>query len=231
VILLFVSCGRGSLSALSTYVGKMVFIKICGITNLPDALAAIEAGADALGFNFYRRSPRYIPPGDVRKIIEQLPTNILNIGVFVNEPSLGAVAEIAGAAGVRGVQLHGDETPDFCHAIKDLYVIKALRVDSRFSESTALAYKTDAVLLDAYSPTLLGGTGEVFDWSRARERNSLWPKLFLAGGLSPENVREAIETVKPYGVDACSCLEISPGVKDQNRVRAFVAAARSGGTP
>lgn len=209
----------------------MVFIKICGITNLDDALGAIDAGADALGFNFYRPSPRYISPDDARKIIEQLPAHVLNVGVFVNEPSPGAVTDIANAAGVRGVQLHGDESPEYCDGIKNLYVIKALRVDSEFSSLKALDYKTDAVLLDAFSPALAGGTGEVFDWSLARERDSRWPKLFLAGGLSPENVREAIETVGPYGVDACSCLESTPGVKDQNRVTAFITAARSGGSP
>ncbi len=209
----------------------MVFIKICGITSLADALAAIDAGADALGFNFYRPSPRYLSPEDARKIIEQLPLHVLNVGVFVNEPTPETVAEIAAAAGVKAVQLHGDESPDYCTGIKDLYVIKALRVDPEFGISTVVEYKTDAVLLDAFSPNQQGGTGEVFDWSRAREANNRQIKIFLAGGLSPENVREAIEIVNPYGVDACSCLESSPGVKDQDRVRAFVAASRAGKSP
>lgn len=204
----------------------MVLVKICGITNLADALAAVEAGADALGFNFYRRSPRYIASVEARGIIEQLPAGVLSVGVYVNEAEPETVARLAAEACVGAIQLHGDETPDYCRVLRESYVIKALRVDESFEPDDALEYETRAVLLDAFSAREYGGTGKAFDWSVAQRVGSLVPKLFLAGGLKPENVAEAIAVVRPYAVDACSSLEVSPGRKDAGRVRAFVRAVR-----
>ena len=207
----------------------MVFIKICGITNAEDARVAIEAGADALGFNFYPRSPRYIAPAFARRIIEQLPAGVLNVGVFVNQRAPEMVAQMAAEARVGAVQLHGEESPEYCRALKGLYLIKALRVNADYSPEQVLEYESDAILLDAFSPTAHGGTGQVFDWAVARRSRQLVRKLFLAGGLSPENIAEAIAAVEPYGVDACSCLEIAPGRKDALRLRAFISAARGAG--
>jgi phosphoribosylanthranilate isomerase len=204
----------------------MVKVKICGITNLEDALAAVSAGADALGFNFYRRSSRFIEPEAARRIVDQLPARVLTVGVFVNEGEPDAVARIADRARVAAAQLHGDEPPHYCRALKDHLVIKALRVGPEFEPESAAEYETDAILLDAFSGQARGGTGNVIDWRLARRTRELVPKLFLAGGLSPENVAEAIRAVEPYGVDACSRLECAPGRKDASLVSAFIAAAR-----
>ena len=205
----------------------MVLVKICGINNLEDALVAVEAGADALGFNFYRRSPRYISPESARQIIERLPDSVLSVGVFVNEGEPEQVAHMADAAGLKAVQLHGDEPPQYCRALRSRYVIKAVRVDDDFKPESVKEYETDAILLDAFAGEARGGTGRMVDWSIARKVGKLVPQLFLAGGLSPENVSEAIAAVQPYGVDACSRLESAPGRKDQERVRNFIKAVRS----
>ncbi|MDT5062174.1 MAG: phosphoribosylanthranilate isomerase [Acidobacteriota bacterium] len=203
----------------------MVFVKICGITNLEDARAAVDAGADALGFNFYRRSPRFIAPVDARDIIEQLPETVMSVGVFVNEGEPEQVERIADLAGLKAVQLHGDESPQYCRELRDRFVIKALRVGQGFAPQSVKEYETNAILLDAFAGAARGGTGRVIDWSIARQVRELVPQLFLAGGLSVENVAEAITIVEPYAVDVCSSLEQEPGRKDAGRVRAFVAAA------
>ena len=203
-----------------------MIVKICGITNLEDALAAVEAGADALGFNFYPRSPRFIEPADARRIIEQLPETIMSVGVFVNEGEPEQVERIAELVGLKAVQLHGDESPQYCRALRSRFVIKALRVGDGFTPQSVKEYETDAILLDAYAGNARGGTGRVIDWSIARQVSELVPQLFLAGGLSAENVAEAISVAEPYAVDACSSLEREPGIKDAGRVRAFVAAVR-----
>jgi phosphoribosylanthranilate isomerase len=203
----------------------MVFVKICGITNLEDARAAVDAGADALGFNFYPRSPRFISPMDARGIIEQLPDAVMSVGVFVNESEPEQVARIADLAGLKAVQLHGDESPQYCRELRGRFVIKALRVGESFTPQSVKEYETDSILLDAFARDARGGTGRVIDWSIARQVRELVPQLFLAGGLSVENVAEAIKIVEPYAVDACSSLEQEPGRKDANRVRAFIAAA------
>jgi phosphoribosylanthranilate isomerase len=201
----------------------MTYVKICGITSLADALAAVEAGADALGFNFYPPSPRYISPPDAREIIDQLPASILKVGVFVNE-DVRSVARIVAEARLSAVQLHGDESPKYCSELAGNYIIKVFRAGDDFALET---YDVAAIMLDTKDDLLRGGTGRVFDWSIAQRTNNSAPKLFLAGGLAPENVAEAIRTVQPYAVDACSSLEIIPGRKDHVRVRAFVKAARS----
>ncbi len=204
----------------------MTFIKICGITNIDDARAAIDAGADALGFNFYPPSPRYISPEDARELIEQLPDSVLTVGVFVNEGT-ESLKNIAARAGIAAVQLHGDESPRYSRELAASYeVIKVLAVAGDFNPQVAQAYEVQAIMLDTRHKTLRGGTGRAFDWSVASQVNQLVPKLFLAGGLSPENIEEAIELVRPFAVDACSALEDSPGRKNRQRMRAFVEKAR-----
>ena len=207
----------------------MVRVKICGITNLEDARASIDAGAHALGFNFYPPSPRYIEPSAARRIIEQLPASILCVGVFVNLPDAEQVKRVASDAGVQAVQLHGDESPEYCQNLKDIFVIKALRVNSEFEPERAARYETEAILLDGFSPVAFGGVGQRFDWSVAMRTRELVGKLFLAGGLDANNVAAAIKLVQPYAVDACSGLESIPGRKDIAKVRAFIAAAREAG--
>ena len=207
----------------------MVLVKICGITNLDDALAAADAGADALGFNFYPRSPRYIAPEAAGMIVDRLRTdhpNLFNVGVFVNE-ALDAIKKTAAAAGVSALQLHGKETPEYCKALKGHHLIKVFSADDKFAPQTVLDYDVQAIMLDAFDKQAFGGTGKLSNWAIARQTRELVPKLFLAGGLSAENVGEAIKQVNPFAVDACSRLESAPGRKDHTSVRAFVAAVRA----
>lgn len=205
----------------------MVFVKICGITNLDDALAAVSAGADALGFNFYNRSSRFITPAAARRIVEELPSAVLSVGVFVNERGPEEVERIADEAGIGALQLHGDESPTYCHALRHRFVIKALRVGVGFDPDRALEYQADAILLDAFAAGARGGTGLQFDWQIARRVSELVPKLFLAGGLTVENVAAAIAVARPYAVDACSGLESAPGRKDNRRVEDFIKAVKA----
>ena len=215
----------------------MTLVKICGITNLDDARAAIAAGADMLGFNFYRPGPRFIEPLEVREIIASLATEtvgrpIATIGVFVNEASPAAVMRIVKESGVSGVQLHGDESIEFCHdlklLLKDRFLIKVLRVTDTFAPGDVQQYRADAIMLDAFHGELRGGTGKTIDWDIGSSARALVPRLFLAGGLSPENVAHAIAQVNPYAVDACSSLESVAGQKDAERMNAFVQAVRNG---
>ena len=205
----------------------MTLVKICGITNLNDAQAAVAAGADALGFNFYKPSPRYITPPAAREIIDQLPSSVLTVGVFVNEDSPQTVMNIANEAGLKALQLHGDESPDYCRELAaNTPVIKTLAVSDSFDPTLVGGYNVDAIMLDTRDNRLRGGTGRVFDWSIAQQVSQLVPKLYLAGGLSPENVAEAINKVRPYAVDACSSLEDRPGTKNHGRMRVFVDTVR-----
>jgi phosphoribosylanthranilate isomerase len=205
----------------------MTVVKICGITNLDDALAAVAAGANALGFNFYKPSPRYITPPRACEIVAQLPDSIVAVGVFVNEPAPDDVQAIADAAGIRAVQLHGDESPEYCRELAARnYVIKTLAVSETFDVQMVHRYEVDAIMLDTRDNRLRGGTGRVFDWSIAEQVSKLVPKFYLAGGLSPENAAAAVMTVRPYAVDACSALEDEPGRKNHERMRAFVKAVR-----
>jgi len=205
----------------------MTLVKICGITNLDDALAAVAAGADALGFNFYKPSPRYLSPQHAREIIEQLPESVLMVGVFVNEESPDAVRSIANEAGIRALQLHGDESPEYCRDLAgNYYVIKTFAVSDTFDVLTANPYEVEAIMLDTKHNILRGGSGRVFDWSVAQRAAATIPKLFLAGGLSPENIENAVEIVRPYAVDACSALEDRPGKKNHERMRVFVNTVR-----
>ncbi len=198
----------------------MTKVKICGITNLEDALVSAKFGADALGFNFYEQSPRYITPEKAREIIEQLPANVLKVGVFVNE-SLEKIVEIAAIAKLDALQLHGEETPEFARELKaktNLEIIKAFRVSPEFQPEDVLQYSTDAILLDAYNPKEPGGTGETFDWEIAKKmekmKNTL-PNLYVAGGISSKNVGIALNQFQPFAIDVCSGIESEKGKKDK----------------
>ena len=216
----------------------MVRIKFCGITSLADAHAAIDAGADMLGFNFFRPSPRFIEPGEAREIIVRLRNEraagvqpVVMVGVFVNESSPEELARVARETALDAAQLHGDESIEFCRQLKQLLpamtVIKVLRAGDGFEPEEAARYDVDAIMLDSFHTELRGGTGQIFDWTLGRRTRDLVPRLFLAGGLATENVRQAISEVEPYAVDACSSIESSPGRKDAGRMRAFVSAVRS----
>ena len=195
-----------------------VKLKVCGITSIEDARAAIECGAEYLGFNFYPKSPRYISPQSVRAIIELLPNEIFSVGVFVNEAAPENVVEILETSGAKMAQLHGDESPDYCVRVGTERVIKALRAGADFNPRRVLDYPAAAILLDAFDAKLYGGTGKTTNWEVAREAAKL-TKIFLAGGLSPENVVEAIRAVEPFAVDVNSGVESAPGRKDADKLR------------
>jgi phosphoribosylanthranilate isomerase len=193
-----------------------MLIKICGITTLDDALQACEAGADALGFNFWPRSPRYIGPGAAASIIERLPGNVLTAGVFVDEPA-ARIEQIAREAGLDVAQIHGPaEAPRM--RWWQAWPATLDRIRERMEESLA-----EAFLLDTPAGEMRGGTGKTFDWRLA---SGLPRKVVLAGGLGPDNVAAAVEAARPWGVDACSRLEREPGRKDHAKVAAFIRAAR-----
>jgi len=195
-----------------------VKLKVCGVTSLEDARASIDCGAEYLGFNFYPKSPRCISPAAARAIIERLPDDVISVGVFVNEPRPEDVDEILRVSGARMAQLHGDESPDYCASLGAERVIKALRVGDDFDARRVLDYKVSAVLLDAFDAKLYGGTGRKVNWAVAREAARL-TKIFLAGGLSPENIAEAIRVVEPFAVDVNSGVERAPGRKDASKLQ------------
>ncbi len=203
----------------------MVLIKVCGITNAQDALAAAEAGADAIGLIF-APSPRLIPVDEAQEISDALPENILKVGVFVNA-ALEEVLRVAREVGLDYVQLHGDEGPEIVSALRDggVRVIKALRVRDASSLEDLTRYRADLYLLDAYSEKARGGTGERFDWNLAKTLIGR-DNIVVSGGLNPDNVAEAIRVFEPFGVDASSSLEDSPGEKNDERVRRYISAAK-----
>jgi phosphoribosylanthranilate isomerase len=205
----------------------MTRVKVCGITCLEDALAALDAGADMLGFNFYQRSPRYVSPTDAAQIAGRMPEHVTCVGVFVNEPAPEDVERVAREAGLKVVQLHGDETPEYCRSLRGLTTVKALRVRADFEVESAAAFDTDAILLDAYVAGERGGTGHTFDWTLAARARERVPRLFLAGGLTPDNVAAAVAAVRPYAVDVCSGVETAPGRKSAELMRRFVEAVGS----
>jgi len=193
-----------------------VKIKICGITNADDALAAVDMGVDLLGFNFYPKSKRYITVDKANAIINKLPTFVDTVGLFVNATA-DQVREVIGKGMLNWIQLHGDENPEFCDSLNDLGVkmIKAIRVRSKKDIESVRNYYTDAILLDAFDSKEYGGTGKVFDWKLV---GNIEQRLFLAGGITPENAVEAIE-VGVYGIDICSGIESAPGIKDHEKMR------------
>lgn len=201
----------------------MVKIKVCGITNEDDALQAVAAGADALGFVFYDLSPRCISYETAERIIRKLPPFVVTVGVFVNNPirSINLAVE---RCGIQVVQLHGDETPDFCSGIRH-QVIKAFRVRDIASLENIRSYPVSAFLLDAYVPGAYGGTGLTFNWETAKIAKQYGP-IILAGGLNSNNVRKAVETVEPYAIDVSSGVEASPGKKDHAKVEEFIKRAK-----
>jgi phosphoribosylanthranilate isomerase len=219
---------KEEVSTVKTTESSKTKIKICGITNLEDALLAVNLGADDLGFNFYEKSPRYIAPEKAKEIIAELPANVMKIGVFVNE-SVERICEISAIAGLDAVQLHGDEDDRFIDAVHimcGLPVIKAIKVTPDFSAKDAAHSNAEAVLLDKFSPKEHGGTGETFDWNIAKQVSASVERVYLAGGLTPENVGEAIRTVRPYAVDVCSRIESEPGKKDAAKLKQFIDAVR-----
>ena len=199
-----------------------VRIKICGITRLEDALAAADAGADALGFIFYRKSPRNMSMKAVAKIVQALPPFIETVGVFVDE-SAERVNRVAEACGLARVQMHGGESAAFCKRL-GRPVIKAVRVKDAGSLASLASYRVSGFLLDAHKEGVPGGTGHTFDWDLALAAKRHGP-VILAGGLSPDNVALAIRRVRPYGVDVVSGVEAAPGIKDHGKLCAFIRAA------
>ena len=204
-----------------------VKVKICGLTNAEDAAAVVEAGADAVGFVFHKKSPRCAEAAVVKGIVKTLPPFVLPIGVFVNEDAK-VVRDIVDSCGLALAQLHGDETAAYCEAL-GRPVLKAIRLKDRRSFLILAEFQGRAgvrgFLVDAFSSDAYGGTGQVADWSLAAEASSA-ASVLLAGGLTPENVSQAILQVRPYGVDVSSGVEASPGKKDHEKVRAFVRAVR-----
>lgn len=201
----------------------MVKVKICGITNLDDALQAIDAGADALGFVFYDLSPRCIVYKTAERIIRKLPPFVIPVGVFVNS-SADYINTAVDSCGIQIVQLHGDETPGFCKGIRHK-IVKAFRIRDISSLEMIGKYHVSGYLLDAYVAGTYGGTGLTFNWETARIARQLGP-IILAGGLNPGNVRQAVETVEPYGIDVSSGVEASPGKKDHAKVTEFIRQAK-----
>lgn len=200
-------------------------VKICGMTQLKDALFAVEQGADAVGFIFYKKSPRAVTMKTVREIIAKLPPLVDTVGVFVNE-SADRVNKIADYCGLDLVQLHGEESPAFCRKIRRR-VVKAFRVRDLQSIKQLEKFPVSGFLLDTFSDDLHGGTGKTFDWNLALPAKKIGP-VILAGGLTPRNIGQAVRQVHPYGVDVCSGVEKSPGIKDHEKVRAFMKNIRSG---
>jgi phosphoribosylanthranilate isomerase len=203
-----------------------VIVKICGITNLADATQAGEAGADALGFIFYDQSPRSVTVAAAAAIARSLPPFIVKVGVFVDaeeELVYNAIAECQ----LNLLQFHGAESPAYCRQF-GLMSMKAFRIRDAESLTQMPSYQTDSWLLDAYSADKPGGTGERFNWDLAIKAQKLGRPIFLAGGLTPENVGDAVRRVRPYGVDVSSGVEAVPGRKDHAKVKAFIHAAKRG---
>lgn len=201
----------------------MTKVKICGITSLEDAVLAVEAGADALGFVFFEKSPRYLRPDAAAGIIARIPPLVQVVGLFVNA-ELDFVNRTADSCGLDIVQLHGDESPAYCKLVRRR-VMKAFRVRGPESLAPMADYQVAAYLLDAYSPNAYGGTGARFDWDCAVAAKERGP-IVLAGGLDAENVASAVAKVAPYAVDVSSGVELSPGRKDPEKVRRFIQEAK-----
>jgi phosphoribosylanthranilate isomerase len=195
-------------------------IKICGITNMEDASYVATCGADAIGFIFYPKSPRYVAPERVKTIIETLPTKITTVGVFVNH-DVAEVKETINFCGLDMVQLHGNESPAYCGQFPRSQVIKAFALRTENDLENMREYPVKAMLVDAYNPQRYGGTGERSDWILAAKAKATHP-LILAGGLSMTNIQEAIEHTSPHAVDINSGAEISPGRKDHVKVKTII---------
>ena len=200
-------------------------VKICGITSIADGQSAAEAGADMIGLMFYEQSPRHITLPTAVEISRALSPFVLRVGVFVN-PEEALVSRAIAECGLNLLQFHGDEASEFCTQF-GLMSMKAVRVRDADSLNQLANFQTDAFLLDAHSKSGLGGTGEKFNWDLAIEAQKFGKPIFLAGGLTPENVADAVKQVRPFAVDVSSGVESAPGKKDAAKVRAFIAAVRA----
>lgn len=202
-----------------------VKVKICGITNLDDALDAVELGADYLGFNFYPDSPRYMKVVEVKRILQEIPQIVKNVGVFVNCDT-ALVSDIAVELGLNLVQFHGDETPKYCNQFGRPYM-RAIRPESEKDLKGLEAFEADCFLVDAFVHRSYGGTGVVSNWDLARKVKELGKPVFLSGGLTPENIEMAIQSVKPHGVDVTSGVEWEPGKKDYRKMEEFIKKVKA----
>lgn len=204
----------------------MTKIKVCGITNYEDAINAANLGAEYLGLNFYRQSPRYIQNDKAKEIITKLPKNMKKVGIFVNE-KINNVVKVSNFCDLDLIQLSGDENPDFISGLKNILnkkIIKAFRVKNKSDVEKAKCYQTDFIMLDSFKKGLYGGTGINFNLMLAKNIDK--KRLFLSGGLNIFNVRKAIEEIKPYAVDVCSSIESCPGKKDFKKMKKFIEAAK-----
>jgi phosphoribosylanthranilate isomerase len=200
-----------------------LFVKICGITNLEDAVFSVQSGANALGFIFYDKSPRHVEPETVHRIVKQLPESVARIGVFVN-PTVEDVSTICRHIRLTALQVYGNQSDGELRAL-GMNVIKAFQVDSRFDVEQLRRYSVDAFLLDTFVGGKAGGTGKTFDWEIA-QRATKFGRVILSGGLNPDNIADAVRFVRPYGVDVCSGVEERPGKKDLKKVEEFIRKAR-----
>ncbi|HET6466140.1 MAG TPA: phosphoribosylanthranilate isomerase [Nitrospiria bacterium] len=198
-------------------------VKICGIMNVHDALAAAEFGADAVGFVLYRSSPRYTDLKTIKNIIAQLPPFVTTVGVFANAEEREILSTV-NECGLDVIQLQGDEPADLCRRLGSR-VIKAIRIRDKFSLNRMIPYKVRAFVLDTFRDGQLGGTGETFDWNLAMEAKK-FGKIILAGGLTPDNIQQAVEQVRPYGVDVSSGVEERVGKKDLTKLKRFIELAK-----
>jgi phosphoribosylanthranilate isomerase len=203
----------------------VVKVKICGITNLADAQSAVTAGCDALGFVFYKKSPRYVAPETARVIIREVPRGIMTIGVFVNAPEK-TIKTVARQCRLDILQFHGDESAAFCEKFKNYKIIKAFRITHKLALKKIMHYRVFAYLFDTFVPARRGGTGKRFDWKLLTSLSTIDKTIFLSGGLNPENVQRAIHTAHPAWVDVSSGVESSPGKKNAAQIKRFVARAK-----
>ncbi len=202
-------------------------IKICGVTNMNDARACVELGADMVGFNFYPRSPRYIEPNNTGQIVQILPENITAVGVFV-DGNAAEIRDIANSAGLRCVQLHGNFSPEIARDLAEKFrVIRVFTTHTQFRPDDVLPFGHCDILMDAHHPDLRGGTGRTCDWAAAQSTLAFVRFLILSGGLTARNVGSAIAAVAPHAVDVCSGIESAPGVKDHRALEEFISAARA----
>lgn len=202
----------------------MTYVKICGITSCQDAQVAVAAGADMIGLIFYPPSPRYVTPAQAQSIVASLPPQVAAVGVFVNE-SLASITEVAQSSGVQIVQLHGTESPALCQQLP-WRVIKTFRFTAEVRPEMMRHYQVEAFLIEGFHAEVYGGGGARADWPRVAELHP-YGRIILAGGLTPENVQEAIRVVQPYAVDVSSGVEAAPGKKDWEKVRAFIRHAKA----
>jgi phosphoribosylanthranilate isomerase len=202
----------------------MTQVKLCGITNIADAMVAVEAGADLLGFIFYPPSPRYVTPEQARSMVDRLPPSVTPVGVFVNE-AVETITRMAHTSGVQIVQLHGEESPALCQQLP-WRVVKTFRFTAHVRPEIMQHYAVEAFLIEGFHADVYGGGGAQADWHRVALLHT-YGRIILAGGLTPDNVGDAIRTVRPYAVDVCSGVEAAPGKKDWQKVRAFIARAKA----